>query len=907
MRINNFLIDNLSKINFFYFNFLASIIIFFPVLLGYQMMPGTDLIFSHYPNLIYGYDEFQNYQELPRWTGYIFHGYDFTASMHSHFFNVYLWPLLYVPRHLIIFFYSIYIVLINALIGYFWVKIAQHYIKNSISTSLFIGLFVQSSLFFWWNLTTFNGAFVFLFSSILLYLIMTLDNRSFYKNLIFMSLALSLSLQMSHPSYLFGYLLPPFLIALKKYFGSKKSSYLLLFFLVIFIGLLFNLYRLIPILISNINESGHIQKFWNHANNVTQYFMFTLFNPLLFGVNLGESIEVGRALQHIGTRHSQFHTSFYFGIIPLILISHNLFMNFSYKKFFFVFAFLFFMMVNTNVFVPFENFFRLFFFPFNHTAIPRILSFYCFIFLLILTLRDFVSDKNFLSNSLKFFSPTLISFFFIALLCIGIYFDLLIYKQSEYPYLKDHLQLLRLFVILLVISFSYFIYNSSINKIDRYLPISFIFFTFFLLLILFIFNITGSQSFYFYTVFKNLTIFLIIAFQIYLFISKKISFSWLLVLINLIFILFLSILIDRPGPTGIVAFAQISILGWVLFMFIPFLYFYVIFMFSKNDISKKSVFFIIFLIAIVDNIVSFNNYTFVNIWNKAYVKNIEELYPKSELKDNIYPLVKNSISVDKIFDNYSVNFPAVSNNFSGNEVQASVSLYYQNFSYGGVDSIVPLNLYNFLSNSFDFLQEKKTSFSRAGIISNFQNKRLLELLGIYINYNDKEKAYEILPNAVPNISLFSNVKCVHSDDVIKEIFDENLIPNRTLIIQDDNNECFTVNDNKTSIIPDFLKVNSQEFIFNFVDKQNYYLNFNQNNSNNWRAFWNEKEIKIYKSNGHAMAVRIPSNENGNLRLVYSNNIFEILFLLTKILFLSLSLISLLLIFGKKANLRKITN
>ena len=64
-------------LNFFlkkpaYLYLVISVILFSPLFFGFFYIPGTDVNFNHYPNLFYGFSEFEKYGIFPRWSINIF-------------------------------------------------------------------------------------------------------------------------------------------------------------------------------------------------------------------------------------------------------------------------------------------------------------------------------------------------------------------------------------------------------------------------------------------------------------------------------------------------------------------------------------------------------------------------------------------------------------------------------------------------------------------------------------------------------------------------------------------------------------------------------------------------------------------------------------------------------------------
>ncbi len=69
------------------------VLLFAPIFTGSFVVGGTDSLFNHFPNLIFGYDEWSAHKRLAFWNPYNFAGFDMTGSMHARHLNPLYWPL----------------------------------------------------------------------------------------------------------------------------------------------------------------------------------------------------------------------------------------------------------------------------------------------------------------------------------------------------------------------------------------------------------------------------------------------------------------------------------------------------------------------------------------------------------------------------------------------------------------------------------------------------------------------------------------------------------------------------------------------------------------------------------------------------------------------------------------------
>jgi len=882
-------------------NLLFAFIIFAPVFLGFYYMPGTDLLFNHFPNLILGYDEYNLYGTLPRWTEFAFHGFDYTRSMHAHWFNPILWPIFLIPKAYILHFFSLYIVLFNCLTGFFWHKISNHLLEKNSKYSIFVGLLVQCSSFYWWNLTAFASIQVFLFSSILIYLILTKTKRSFLSNLFFMSFAFSMSLCMMHPGYLFPFLTVPFLLFIFGFIKSeKKAKYLTLVLLTFIIGILFNLFRLYLIFDSNVKDARVFNNFWSPGSATTPYFLFTAFNSLLFGATLHEAVAAGKALLHPGSHHTQIHSAIYFGTISLILFVHNLIKAFSHKKFLLFIIFILSLFFNAQSYDPLNDLQKIIYFPFSGANVHRIFTFYSFIFLFIFCLKDLNQKKFFFDTTDQILKISLSISFFIVLIAIGMYFDLI------YEYISNSNQILfylKIFINILIIFISYLIFKSDNANIKKYFLMCSFFIATLIFLDFFIYKKLNIQSFYLTTVLKNLFLYILIIFltlkNVLIKLKVKKPFSSKALFFVIFFLISLSFYLDKPSPSGNFAFSSVSILGWIFFIFNILIYALIFYSYKNKWIKKQTTIFYLLSFIVLDNLVSFQNYTFVNIWSKPYYSNFEDIYPNFNFQNILINNNFNENNTSDILNSYSINHPTLLTGFASNEVLANLGQVYRLQSYGGVDSITPFAYRNFIKNLLTFAGEETSSISRAGLIPEISNNRILEILGVYIDFDKNSGKINTLPNAVPKFSIYKNFQCLNEIDSVDYLLRSDFNPRKTIII---NEECrSSINNDTLAEIIHPARINSQHYKLKVSNRKNYYLNFNNNLSPYWKAYWNDTELDIKMTNGHSMAVLIPENEEGTIDFKFQNTVFENLFLLTKIMIIIFMILFGIYFLGKKSH------
>src|SRR4030067_3809225 len=114
--------DNPQLVLLFFVSLAA--VLFNPVCAGKFAIGGTDVLYNHFPNILFGYREFGEFGKFSLWNRYIFAGTDFPASMHAHYLIPLYWPLLVFPEKYIFHALTAGFIAMNALTGWLWSRIA---------------------------------------------------------------------------------------------------------------------------------------------------------------------------------------------------------------------------------------------------------------------------------------------------------------------------------------------------------------------------------------------------------------------------------------------------------------------------------------------------------------------------------------------------------------------------------------------------------------------------------------------------------------------------------------------------------------------------------------------------------------------------------------------------------------
>ena len=180
----------------------------------------------------------------------------------------------------------------------------------------------------------------------------------------------------------------------------------------ILFALIASLHRILPIYLMLENGTVSNSMEWSRSFNSASYLILTLFNPSMFGNVLGDSSYFFETMNYPKGIHNAFHTSLYFGIGPIVIILTSIFLKATKSKILMFVFFILMLFQSTYFFEGTYDFINIIFKPFNHSSIFKILSFYSFIFLLILSLKD-ISEKNLLKKKNKFKLYHYANFYFI--------------------------------------------------------------------------------------------------------------------------------------------------------------------------------------------------------------------------------------------------------------------------------------------------------------------------------------------------------------------------------------------------------------------------------------------------------------------------------------------------------------
>jgi hypothetical protein len=879
---------SLNKYHPYIPHLLLSIFLFHPVFYGYLIVGGTDVLFNHFPNLIYGIREFNEFGHFGLWNSFIFAGFDTTKSMHSHFLNPIYWPFFVVPEKYLLHFLSYLFVIFNSLTGFIWFRIGLNETRNK-NYAFIIGSVAQASMFAWFAMTTFIAVPMLLFSSLSIYLVSKLNKNELLVNTLILSILLFLIFVTSHPGYVIGFTLPIFIYAAIE--SRKKTNYKILLSFIIAAAMagLMASYRLIPVALEVMLNGSAMSGIWDQAfpssSIYNSYFGLTSFNPTAIGLDIGQSLMVSKYLGFSG--HIQFHSGLYFGILSLIIIYISIRIYKSYAPLILLIIYFIFHNEYIYTFQPFNDLLNLILVPIQSDSIARIGCFFIFMFTLIESLKNLNFSLLNPEKIKKVMHEIFVISIIVILISLGLYFNIL-NSNEKVNHFMSHKEIKILFKIIAILSlfllfksktfFNYFNNNENLNKVLNIWLI--LLFSIFSLAIL---KIGPSNEMYLVCI-KD---FMIIGLgcKWILFLAKNSgvtslgSRGYLLAIIGLM----IAPINGIQGNAGSeLFFMSTSSNGWISFFLIVATILNLLNAFFNRKISKNKLIHLLIAINTITLIATFETYSYCNVWDSPYVKKISKIYPSPTIIDI------------NVVENQSYRFNNVSQiqNIAANEIMANYAITGKTPTYAGVDSDISKKYLLFIKS---FYQSDSSWLNRAGFLSSLDDEKLLDILGVKYDIDDN-KNLTLRSGALSRFSAFNNYESFNNDDKsLKRLHESSFNPKTTLIINDKEDEERFIN-NATFIPLNFKRLAADIYTLRIDKSIPRAILFNDQYSTSWKAYWNNEEIKIYHANYAFMAVHIPDGD-GHLTFKFSDNLF---LLLSKISFFTfLSIISLMLILLKK--------
>lgn len=618
-------------------------VLFHPFFLGQFTVAGADLLFNHYPNLIFGHREFQEFGKFSLWNRYIFAGTDFTTSMHAHYLNPLYWPLLLFPEKYIFHVLTFWFMGMNALTGWIWFRIAAHFGLRGYQ-SLLVATVSQAGMFFWFAMTTMIAVPMYLFASFACILILTRNNRGALSSYVMLSAALGLLFVAPHPAYIAGFFLPVVAVFVfdvyPDWLRKPWRGYPPVFIAACVTALVLAAYRLFPVFKALVSEGSVVGNMpWLYYSN-DAYFGLTAFNPLALGAQIGDAMEIAKMIGYASGIHTQFHNALYVGIAPLIIIYIALRTGAGTKAMLIGFAAIAAQLAYLYAFQPISDAVQMLFHPLIHTAVFRLSSNFAFLFLLIFCIRHIVTvDRAALPKAIR---ECVIIAGFVLIAAAGLY-GRLVEHQSHAGAIEAGMPVIIngfRCVLLSILVCMALIYRLDALTFARYrfglvgMIAGGAVVVFFDALAKIIGILPGNAITM--GVFENTLAVILVCFSI-VFLARSGTSKILrrVALICSIAAIFLLLITLSPAGTppryGTPVWA--ILIGWGVFIALVAVVLNVFGRWANRDIEVNAAMGLLFVVTLVDLVASFGNYSYVNIYSASpYYRSLAEVYPGQKLR-----------------------------------------------------------------------------------------------------------------------------------------------------------------------------------------------------------------------------------------------------------------------------------
>lgn len=615
--------------------------LFHPFFLGKFTVAGSDLLFNHYPNLLFGYREFKEFGKFSLWNRYIFAGTDFTASMHAHYLNPLYWPLLIFPEKYIFHVLTFWFMVMNALTGWVWFRIAAHFGLRGYQ-SLLVAVASQAGMFFWFAMTTMIAVPMYLFASLACLLILTRNTRGALANYVMLSILLGLIFVTPHPVYIFGFFLPVATVFVfdvyPDWLRKPWRGYPPVFIAACVTALVLAAYRLIPVFSALIGEGAALnQMTWLSGYTNNAYLGLTAFNSVAWGVNQGDALKLTVMLDYPAYL-TQIHNALYFGIAPLIIIYIALRTGAGTKAMLLAFAAIAAQFEYVYAFQPLSDVMQMVFYPLVHGAIFRLSSNFAFLFLLIFCIRYIVTvDRVALQKTIR---ECVIIAGFVLIAAMGMYGRVILHEfhagkiEAGMPVIINGFR----FALLSILVCMALIYRLDAPTFARYrfglvgVIVGGAIVVFFDVLAKVIGILPGNEGTM--TIFQNMLAVILVCFSIVFLAQSGTSKIWrkMALVCGIATIFLLLITLSPTGTAKSDPALWASLIGWGVFIALVAIVLNIFGRWANRSIEINTAMSLLFVVTLVDLAASFGNYSYVNIYSSSpYYRSLADVYPGQKL------------------------------------------------------------------------------------------------------------------------------------------------------------------------------------------------------------------------------------------------------------------------------------
>jgi hypothetical protein len=372
--------------------FLLPLFIYYPlfhpdtVLLG-----GTDLLFGHYPGLLYGHHMVRA-GDLGLWNRLIYDGRDFSQSLLNHILYPLNWPTLLVPDRYVLRFISWQLFIEICACGCLAYVIAGLFLADPWAR-LLVAVTTELGGFMWFNVTTFIGVHLTFVTLIAAYLLLSSDRRRPLATFVALSFSFAGVMLIGHPGYLTGCGLSLIGVFVGKFLtlpsGRSKKIYGATVIAAGIAALVLSAFRIVPVFTQLSQESAVANWFPDYQNGL--YYLLSGVIPGAFGLDVSES---SRILTFFGGegRNNQFHTMHYFGVAAFFLGYLGISGKAGRRAQIMALVALFLVLTSVAV-TPVSDFFYLAFWPITHEAMAKYTCYFAILATMVFTLHAIETDR----------------------------------------------------------------------------------------------------------------------------------------------------------------------------------------------------------------------------------------------------------------------------------------------------------------------------------------------------------------------------------------------------------------------------------------------------------------------------------------------------------------------------------
>ena len=377
--------------------FLLPLFIYYPLFRsGMVLQGGTDLLFGHYPGLLYGHHMLRA-GDLGLWNRLIYDGRDFSQSLLNHIYYPLNWPTLLVPDRFVLRFISWQLFFEICACGCLAYAIAGIYLTDPWSR-LLVAVTTELGGFMWFNVTTFIGVHLTFVTLISVYFLLTPERRRYLATFVALSFGFAGVMLIGHPGYLCGFGLVLIGVFVAKLFalppGRDQRIYGAAIIAAGVAAVVLSAFRTMPVFTQLSHEGGGGG--WAADYHDSLYYLFSGLIPGAFGLDVSEASAI---LTIFGgpDRNNQFHTMHYFGVAAFFLGYAGVFGQAGRRTL--IMALVTLLLVVTSVGMkPLSDFFYLTIWPITHESMTKYPCYFSILALMVFTLHALETGRLQLSE-----------------------------------------------------------------------------------------------------------------------------------------------------------------------------------------------------------------------------------------------------------------------------------------------------------------------------------------------------------------------------------------------------------------------------------------------------------------------------------------------------------------------------